>query len=249
MAVGICPTHAPVAIISREIAFAERDGFRISVETGYVPAIGCGPNASNTACGHRVQIGRCVGKAVLCCTQGCDGDVPIPFLSRVIEDRFLDAVLGKPRNRHRYSPFLDVHSDPSGRVPKNHANGYTGVSRTVCNVSDDSLPWEDALATAGGLESAVVERILAIHGDRGRRAIDAVMEGRVKRYRDFLVVVGRNEEYVVEGRACTCFDALYNLDPDDETAWCWHALAARIAVILEEVDTHDMWYSDVREFL
>ena len=116
-------------------------------------------------------------------------------------------------------------------------------------MSDDRLPWEDALAEAAGLDSAVVERILAIHGDRGRRAIDAVMEGRVKEYRDFLVVVGRNDEYVIEGRACPCFDALYNLDPDDPNAWCWHALAARIAVILGEVDTHDMWYSDVREFL
>lgn len=116
-------------------------------------------------------------------------------------------------------------------------------------MSADSLPWEDALAEAESLDSGVVERILAIHGDRGRRAIDAVMEGRIKRYRDFLVVVGHNDEYVIDGRACTCFDAMYNLDPADDTAWCWHAIAARIAVTIGEVDCHDMWYSDVREFL
>lgn len=117
------------------------------------------------------------------------------------------------------------------------------------DVPAEPLPWEVDLAAAGSLDSSVVERILALHGDRGRRAIDAVSAGRVKRYRDFTVVVGNNDEYVVEGRACTCFDALYNLDPADEYALCWHALAAKIADIVGAVDEHDLWYGDVREFL
>lgn len=111
------------------------------------------------------------------------------------------------------------------------------------------LPWEKALADHGELDAQITERILAVHGDRGSKAIDAVTEGRIKRYREFIVVVGRSDEYVVEGRACTCFDALYNLDPEDPTAWCWHAIAARIALTIDAVDEHDMWYSDVREFL
>lgn len=121
---------------------------------------------------------------------------------------------------------------------------------TICNhVSKQALPWEAMLAEAGDLEPSVVEEILSVHGDRGARAIDAVTAGRVKQYRDFLVVVGTGDEYVVEGRACTCFDTLYNLDPNDPNAWCWHAIAARIATSIDLVDSHDMWYSEVRDFL
>lgn len=114
---------------------------------------------------------------------------------------------------------------------------------------EEPLPWESALETAGELQPPVVEEILEVHGDRGARAIDAVTEGRVKQYKDFTVVVGHGDEYVVEGRACTCKDAAYNLDADDPTQLCWHALAGRIASAIDAVDVHDMWYSDVREFL
>lgn len=114
----------------------------------------------------------------------------------------------------------------------------------------DPLPWEADLTDAGALTPQVTERILAHHGDRGATAIDAVTEERVKRYRDFMVVVGRGDEYIVkDGRACTCKDAAYNLDPDDPTDLCWHALAVRIATAVEAVDEHDLWYSDLRELV
>ena len=116
-------------------------------------------------------------------------------------------------------------------------------------MSEDRLPWEDALVDEGELTPHIVERILALHGDRGKRAIEAVTEGRVKGYNDFTVVVGRGDEYIVEGRACTCQDAAYNLDPTDPTQRCWHALAVLIATAVDAVDSHDMWYSDVRDFL
>ena len=89
----------------------------------------------------------------------------------------------------------------------------------------------------------------ALHGDRGQRAIEAVGENRVKEYRDFTVVVGYEDEYVVEEDACTCKDAEYNLDPTDPEQLCWHAIAVRIARAIGETDEHDMWYSDVRDFL
>lgn len=88
-----------------------------------------------------------------------------------------------------------------------------------------------------------------MHGSRGRKAIDAVGESRVKEYRDFTVVVGNTEEYVIEDGACTCKDATYNLDPEDETELCWHALAVIIAELTDAVDEHDMWYADVRDFI
>ena len=109
--------------------------------------------------------------------------------------------------------------------------------------------WRDALAAAGELQPEIVSAILSAHGDRGQRAIEAVSERRIKQYRDFTVVVGYDEEYVVEDGGCTCKDSQYNLDPADPTQLCWHALAVEIAERVEEVDDHDMWYSDVREFM
>jgi predicted nucleic acid-binding Zn finger protein len=71
----------------------------------------------------------------------------------------------------------------------------------------------------------------------------------VKSYRDFTIVVGYEDEYIVEDGGCTCKDSEYNLDTDDPTERCWHSLAVAIARRVGHVDYHDMWYSDVREFV
>lgn len=117
------------------------------------------------------------------------------------------------------------------------------TQRTAVPEVDD---WRDALAADGELTPATTERILDAHGDRGQRAIEAASEGRVKQYNDFTVVVGHGDEYIVEAGSCNCEDAQYNLGPDES---CWHALAAAIAAPIGEVDHHDMYYSDVRDFL
>lgn len=109
--------------------------------------------------------------------------------------------------------------------------------------------WEAMLESAGELTPDAVDRIISVHGDRGNRAMDAVAEERVKEYRDFMVVVGREDEYVIENDSCNCKDAAYNLDPEDPDELCWHAIAVRIARALDRTDEHDMWYSDVRDFL
>lgn len=109
--------------------------------------------------------------------------------------------------------------------------------------------WEQTLATAGELTPEAVDQIISVHGDRGQRAMDAVAERRVKAYRDFTVVVGHDDEYIIEDDACTCKDAEYNLDPADPEELCWHAIAVRIARAIDATDDHDMWYSDVTEFL
>jgi predicted nucleic acid-binding Zn finger protein len=121
-----------------------------------------------------------------------------------------------------------------------------GGERLPVTAVDD---WELALAEAGELTPELVDRIVGLHGDRAQRAIEAVGENRVKAYRDFTVVVGHEEEYVIENDTCTCKDAEYNLDPADPEELCWHAIAVRIARALGETDEHDMWYSDVRDFL
>ena len=109
--------------------------------------------------------------------------------------------------------------------------------------------WQAELEEAGKLTPDVVELITRLHGDRGVRAIEAVGESRVKVYRDFTIVVGNLDEYIVENHACTCKDSEYNLDPDDPTQLCWHVLAVDIARRIGHLDYHDMWYSDVRDFL
>lgn|GEM_PF-266835 len=119
----------------------------------------------------------------------------------------------------------------------------------VGGVTNAFEEWRRDLEADGELTADVVGRIVDVHGDRGQRAIEAVSEGRVKEYRDFTVVVGHREEYVVEGEGCTCKDAEYNLDPEDPTEHCWHVLAAVVADAVGEVEYHDMWYSEVREFL
>jgi predicted nucleic acid-binding Zn finger protein len=113
----------------------------------------------------------------------------------------------------------------------------------------DDGDWRAALAEAGRLTGPAVDALMSAHGARGRRAIEAVSEERVKRYRDFTVVVGHAEEYVVEDGACTCKDSEYNLDPADPDQLCWHAIAVAVADRVGAVDHHDMWYSDVREFV
>lgn len=106
--------------------------------------------------------------------------------------------------------------------------------------------WEATLADAGELTPEAVDRIVGVHGDRGQRAIEAVGEGRVKEYRDFVVVVGHEDEYIIEDGGCTCRDSQYNLAADE---FCWHALAVDVAEGVGAVDHHDMFYSEVRDFL
>jgi predicted nucleic acid-binding Zn finger protein len=109
--------------------------------------------------------------------------------------------------------------------------------------------WRTALEETGELDPAIVERIIDSHGDRGVRAIEAVAERRVKQYLDFTVVVGHTDEYVVEDGGCTCKDSSYNLEPGDPDQQCWHVLATDIARRIDALDHHEMWYSEVREFI
>jgi predicted nucleic acid-binding Zn finger protein len=109
--------------------------------------------------------------------------------------------------------------------------------------------WQATLSDAGELTPELAARILEVHGDRGSTAIDAVGEDRVKEYRDFTVVVGHQDEYVIEGDSCNCKDTEYNLDSTDPDQLCWHVIAAKIAHAIDATDEHDMWYSEVREFL
>jgi len=140
-------------------------------------------------------------------------------------------------------------SDDPGRPAGDTDPGRDGYAVPTVTGSDAETAWLRELADAGELTPGAVDAVLSRHDDRGGRAIEAVSEGRVKQYRDFTVVVGHEDEYVVEAGGCTCKDSAYNLDPDDPDDRCWHVLAVAIAERIGEVDHHRMWYSEVREFL
>jgi predicted nucleic acid-binding Zn finger protein len=149
-------------------------------------------------------------------------------------------------------PGSDDHGSDAASIDDDTGDASADESDDTAPADDTPDPredWQAALAAEGRLTAAIVDAIVSRHGDRGRRAIEAVSEGRVKQYRDFTVVVGHDDEYVVEAGGCTCKDAEYNLSPDDPDQRCWHAIAVDVAEGVGAVDHHDMWYSEVREFL
>ncbi|WP_284012571.1 hypothetical protein [Halobaculum litoreum] len=143
----------------------------------------------------------------------------------------------------------DAVGDGDAAGPAADADSLAALAADDWRAALAADDWRAALAAAGELRPPVVREIIGTHGDRGRRAIEAVAEGRVKGYRDFTVVVGYRTEHIVEGGGCDCQDATYNLDTSDPDERCWHALAVDIAERVDRVDDHDMWYSDVAEFL
>lgn len=80
--------------------------------------------------------------------------------------------------------------------------------------------------------------IESAYGERGRKALEAVDAGQVKRYRDFFIVVGRSDEYIVEDDFCTCSDFLFR------GRECWHILAVRTAERTGLYESYDLWYQD-----
>ncbi len=147
------------------------------------------------------------------------------------------------------APDSDVADDADAGEGSDTGAGFASEPTDYAVPTDADTAWLRELADAGELTPDAVESMLALHDDRGGRAIEAVSEGRVKQYRDFTVVVGHEDEYVVEAGGCTCKDSAYNLDPDDPHDRCWHVLAVAIAERIGEVDHHGMWYSDVRDFV
>ncbi len=82
------------------------------------------------------------------------------------------------------------------------------------------------------------QEIGRIYGERGIKALKAIDEKRVKKYRDFIVVVGTSDEYVVDEDFCSCRDFVFR------KGRCWHVLAASIAVLSGDFEEIDLWYTD-----
>lgn len=96
-------------------------------------------------------------------------------------------------------------------------------------------PWTE-LGQERRVTKGFIGALLRTYGERGRKALKAIEESRVKRYLDFFVVVGRGDEYVVEGEFCSCGDFLYRGKE------CSHIIAVRIARQTGEYEQYRLWY-------
>ena len=88
------------------------------------------------------------------------------------------------------------------------------------------------------LTAEIRQEIIRIYGERGRKALQAVDEKRIKKYRDFFVVAGTSDEYIVDEDFCTCRDFIFR------KGRCWHELAVRIAAAIGSFEEIDLWYQD-----
>jgi len=91
------------------------------------------------------------------------------------------------------------------------------------------------LKREGTLNDTVKDAFISAYGKRGLEAIEAVAEGRVKKYNDYFVVVGNSGEYCVDGDFCSCPAVRYG-------NVCWHTLAVKIAETLGSYESYNLWY-------
>lgn len=94
------------------------------------------------------------------------------------------------------------------------------------------------LAESKAVTDELRGEIEAAFGTKGKKALAAVNDGKVKKYLDFFVVEGRTARYVVEDDFCTCSDFMYR------GRACWHLLAVRIARATGLYRTEESWYQD-----
>lgn len=94
------------------------------------------------------------------------------------------------------------------------------------------------------------EKFVNEFGDRGKKAIKGIKEEKVKKYKDFWIVVGEKDHIVINDSFCSCEDYLYNISSiNPEAKFCWHTLAVKLAKALDEFDKIDAWYLDYQEIL
>ena len=91
---------------------------------------------------------------------------------------------------------------------------------------------------------AFLQQIELEYGNRGKKGLEIVNERRVKQYKDYFVVVGESDEYIVEDEFCTCKDFLFSSPKND--AKCSHMIAVEVAKQKDIIDAVDAWYQDVR---
>lgn len=242
--------------VSIAIVLNVRNGRFTPVTPGHVVPDEPGSDTAYPRGGHGIEIGRMdiVKQLTLGHLEDGNSDIPVEFHRRVEKHRIVFS-----GDDEGPAPLADLHTNPVLSRRKAalvesaaHRTGFVLWCRT-CGGPQRTMSafdaWVSELTATGELSPPLAERITELHGDRGHRAIEAVDERRVKQYRDFTVVVGHTDEYIVEGERCDCNDARYNLDRDDPSQRCWHELAVIIAELTDALDHHDIWYTEVRDLV
>ena len=98
-------------------------------------------------------------------------------------------------------------------------------------------PWP-LLAIRKELDDESRAAIVDTYGARGKKAIEAVDAGQVRKYLDFFVVVGSTGDHVIDEDICTCRDFAFRQKP------CWHILAVRIAEATGKFVPVEAWYQE-----
>jgi len=94
------------------------------------------------------------------------------------------------------------------------------------------------LQSADSITPALRDEIICEYGVRGKKALDALIGGNVRKYLDFFVVTGTSGEYVVEDDFCTCSGFCFRKGE------CSHIIAVRIAIAMNWYETVPFWYQD-----
>ena len=98
--------------------------------------------------------------------------------------------------------------------------------------------------TAGKLSGTSLNELYELFGSRFTKALDALKEGRVKKYsfkpsgRTVWIVVGRERDYLImpEAEFCTCDDFYFRVI-DRKVHMCYHLLTQKIAQNLSWFET------------
>lgn len=122
--------------------------------------------------------------------------------------------------------------------------------------SADRIPEEIArLLKTQGMTRECEEKLIQVFGERGRKALKAVVSRRVKKYilkpsnRIRWIVIGKEEEYLVIPlvKYCSCKDFFFYVMTGEAYA-CYHLLAQMIAELsglFSEVKESDEVYDKV----
>ncbi len=98
-------------------------------------------------------------------------------------------------------------------------------------------------ASKKGLGYELYKALFMNYGKRGEKAFFYLQQNRVKKYRDFFVVVGRNE-YIVDEFFCSCPDFQLKLKGKEP---CSHIIAVEVAKLLGRYDEIDAYYTDFQK--
>ena len=98
-------------------------------------------------------------------------------------------------------------------------------------------PWQ-RIGEKKVLDDECRAAIVAQYGTRGKKALDAIDRGLVRKYRDFFVVTGSRGDHVVSEGVCTCPDFAFRQKP------CYHIVAVRLAEATGRFESVDRWYQE-----